>query len=690
MKQDLKVKQENTSQEAKEYIPSQIEIWKFYWQFIKIDWYILIGLNCQWLVESILHTRAPFLLLSIKDQLLNIDANNYDSFFLLVIEFIATHIILQFFSFIQVKVTNRTSKMVQQNIQKQIIDHLFTLDIHYFEENKATSLHQIIQEGSEQIGKEIQYGRIFQKINQFIYFASRAYFIYVQNVKIFISVAVVALICILLQQYFTKEKKKIEKINNKICEFESFALDEILNNMMLIKTYSKEEKEKKNLEKIMQKNRDSRQQTQIYQQITSIVQSCSHEMMKIAVICHAFYYYLQHTTTQNQGEFNKQNNFQQQILSRNLGEIISNTYCILFLIRDLIQIANNSTDDFYENRKKHIGKVMNLFTVKSSIIQEKIQKNQNDELLEGEIIFDNVCFSYPARDNKLTQDYKLIQGQNIVDQTQTSTFNTNEETNVNSFSIQGVLNKLSFKVNPGECVGFVGASGGGKSTIVKLMERYYDISKGAIIINGKNIKDVSLQSLRQNIGLVHQEPQFFDNDIEYNVTYSLEGNYTQEQLNKVLQISGVNEFILDKNRFPLGLKTLIGNKGVKLSTGQKQRIAIARALIIEPRILILDEATSALDAESENSFQKYIEQIKSYQKMTIIIIAHRLSTVLNCDKIFVLQSGTIIEQGTHQNLLQKNSIYSSLVKCQLKQNIQHQNLSLEHKDSVETNDSLLF
>ncbi|KAL4431901.1 hypothetical protein ABPG74_012713 [Tetrahymena malaccensis] len=687
MKQNLQVNQENTSQEVKEYVPSQIEMWKFYWQFIKIDWYILIGLNCQWLIESVLHTRAPFLLLNIKDQLLNIDTQNYDLFFWLIVEFVATHIILQFFSFIQVKVTNRTSKMVQQNIQKQIVDHLFTLDIHYFEENKATSLHQIILQGSEQIGKEIQYGRIFQKINQFIYFASRAYFIYIQNVFIFISIAVVAFICVLLQQYFTKEKKKIEKINSKICEFESFALDEILNNMMLIKTYCKEEKEKKNLEKIMQKNRDSRQKTLIYQQIISMIQSCSHEMMKIAVICHAFYYYL-HNTTQHQGNLNNQNNFQQQILSRNLGEIISNTYCILFLVRDFIQIINKSTDDFYENRKKHIGKVMNLFKVKSSISQEKVYESQNGEILEGEITFDNVCFSYPARENKLTQDYKMIQDQRVADQTNISNLIASKEINSNSLQTYGVLNKLSFKVNPGECVGFVGASGCGKSTIVKLIERYYDTSQGAIIINGKNIKDVSLQALRQNIGLVHQEPQFFDNDIEYNVTYSLEGNYTQEQLNKVLEISGVNEFILDKNRFPLGLKTLIGNKGVKLSTGQKQRIAIARALIIEPKILILDEATSALDAESECSFQKYIEKIKSYEKMTIIIITHRLSTIFNCDKIFVLQSGTIIEQGTHQILLQKNSIYANLVKCQLKQNNQDQNLSLAHKDSVETNDSL--
>ncbi|EAR83796.1 ABC transporter family protein (macronuclear) [Tetrahymena thermophila SB210] len=687
MKQDLKAKQENTFQEVKEYIPSQIEMWKFYRKFIKIDWYILIGLNCQWLIESILHTRAPFLLLNIKDQLLHIEAHNYDSFFLLIIEFVATHIILQFFSFIQVKVTNRTSKMVQQNIQKQIVDHLFSLDIHYFEENKATSLHQIILQGSEQIGKEIQYGRIFQKINQFIYFASRAYFIYVQSVQIFISLAVVALICILLQQYFTKEKKKIEQLNNKICEFESFALDEILNNMMLIKTYCKEDKEKKNLEKIMQKNRDSRQQTLIYQQIISMIQSCSHEMMKIAVICHAFYYYLQHTT-QNQENSNNQNSFQQQILSRNLGEIISNTYCILFLVRDFIQIINRSTDDFYENRKKHIGKVMNLFTVKSSISQEEIFNNQNNQPLEGEITFDNVSFSYPARDNKLTQDYKLIQSQSIIDQTQISNISIREEKQLNSQSSQSVLNQLSFKINPGECVGFVGVSGGGKSTIVKLIERYYDTTEGAILINGKNIKDVPLQALRQNIGLVHQEPQFFDNDIEYNVTYSLEGSYTQEQLNKVLEVSGVNEFILDKNRFPLGLKTLIGNKGVKLSTGQKQRIAIARALIIEPRILILDEATSALDAESESSFQKYIEQIKSYQNMTIIIITHRLSTVFNCDKIFVLQNGTIVEQGTHYNLLQTNSIYANLVKCQLKQNTQNQNPSLEHRDSVETNDSL--
>lgn len=147
-------------------------------------------------------------------------------------------------------------------------------------------------------------------------------------------------------------------------------------------------------------------------------------------------------------------------------------------------------------------------------------------------------------------------------------------------------------------------SGSGKSTIVSLIERFYDVSQGNVLFDGKNVKDIPLTQLKRSIGLVQQEPSLFDNDIEYNITYGCldeeDDKYTQEELKQICDVSGVSEFVFDEKRFPDGLKTLVGSKGMRLSGGQKQRVAIARALMKKPSILIFDEATSSLDAESEH------------------------------------------------------------------------------------------
>ena len=227
-------------------------------------------------------------------------------------------------------------------------------------------------------------------------------------------------------------------------------------------------------------------------------------------------------------------------------------------------------------------------------------------------------------------------------------------------SSQAVLKNVDFSIKSGQILALVGPSGAGKSTLVDLIPRFYDVTDGAINIDGKNIKDVKLDSLRSLMGIVTQETFLFDDSVKANIAYGLD-SVSDDIIKKAAIAANANEFIKE---LPEGYDTIIGERGVKLSGGQRQRIAIARAIVKNPPILILDEATSSLDTESEKIVQDAIEKLMHHR--TVIVIAHRLSTVHNADKIIVLDKGLIIDMGTHEELINKDGIYKQLHNLQFK------------------------
>jgi ABC-type multidrug transport system fused ATPase/permease subunit len=269
--------------------------------------------------------------------------------------------------------------------------------------------------------------------------------------------------------------------------------------------------------------------------------------------------------------------------------------------------------------------------------KSKIQSNfgilDENKKLEGEIEFKNVYFNYP-----LQNDVRILKDFNL-------------------------------KIKKGEVVAIVGASGAGKSTIASLLQRFYDVTAGELLIDEKNIKEYNLQWLHRQIGFVAQEPALFADTIENNITYGCSiseyRSIPQEELDRVAKLSNAYEFITNKDKFPEGYRTLLGNNGLILSGGQKQRIAIARALLMNSKFLIFDEATSALDADSENEVQSAINNIIMQGNITTIIIAHRLSTIKNCKRILVLKDGSIVEEGSHKQLIERDGLYKHLVEKQL-------------------------
>ena len=221
-----------------------------------------------------------------------------------------------------------------------------------------------------------------------------------------------------------------------------------------------------------------------------------------------------------------------------------------------------------------------------------------------------------------------------------------------------VITDLSFSVKPGEVIAIVGPSGAGKSTIANLLPRFYDVNKGDIKIDGHSVREVTLDSLREQVGIVPQETMLFNGSVYNNVLYG-RLDATKEEIEAAAKAANAHDFIMQLTD---GYETKLGDRGVNLSGGQRQRIAIARAILKNPRILILDEATSALDTESERVVQEALDRLMVGR--TSFVIAHRLSTVKNADKILVLEKGNLVESGTHDELLALDGLYAHLYKIQ--------------------------
>ena len=225
-----------------------------------------------------------------------------------------------------------------------------------------------------------------------------------------------------------------------------------------------------------------------------------------------------------------------------------------------------------------------------------------------------------------------------------------------------IIHDLSFTVKPGQAIGLVGPSGAGKSTIASLLPRFYDCDAGVIRIDGTDIKHVTLDSLRQQVGIVPQETILFNGSVYDNILYG-RLDATKEEIEAAAKAANAHDFIME---LPEGYNTMLGDRGVNISGGQRQRIAIARAVLKDPRILVLDEATSALDTESERLVQEALNRLMVGR--TSIIIAHRLSTIKNADRILVLDKGKLAEAGTHDELIAKKGLYAHLYEIQYRNN----------------------
>ena len=302
-------------------------------------------------------------------------------------------------------------------------------------------------------------------------------------------------------------------------------------------------------------------------------------------------------------------------------------------VGDLV-MAISLTSSFYygffnliwqvRNIAKHYTDLENYFSIlNKEILVKDPEQPTNLESVKGGIDFDNVGFSY--KDGK-----------------------------------QDVLKKMDLRIEPGESVAFVGYSGVGKTTIMKLLLRFYDVTEGKILIDGVDIRKLTKKQLRSFIGIVPQDPILFNNTIRFNLTYG-NPSVTKEEINRAIRIANLHDFI---DSLPVRCETRVGERGIKLSGGQKQRLAIARMILANPKIIIFDEATSSLDSESESLIQESLWEVA--ENRTTLIIAHRFSTIAGADKIVVIENGNIVEMGSHEKLIEQKGVYHHLWKLQTK------------------------
>ena len=305
------------------------------------------------------------------------------------------------------------------------------------------------------------------------------------------------------------------------------------------------------------------------------------------------------------------------------GRLTTGALISFILYAFLVARGFRNVSTFLAHLLRTLGATDWLFTVLDRVPELPVDGGGRLDRIDGRIAFERLRFAYPTRPDV------------------------------------AVLDDVSLTIAPGEVVAFVGRSGAGKSTILNLLLRFYDPTGGRVRVDGRDVRDLDAAWLRDQIGLVLQEPTLFSRSVSDNLRYG-RANASELEINAAVEVACARGFIA---QFPQGYATQIGDRGVQLSGGQRQRLAIARAVVKKPAILLLDEATSALDAESELMVHQALSRLS--HRPTTLIVAHRLSTVVNVDRVIVIDNGRIVAAGTHDRLLQTSEFYRQLVETQL-------------------------